>query len=860
MSFLGTLGAGSLGSARGAIIINTSQAQQAAAQMRSVGQQIAQSMQPAQAGVQSFGNALNQLRGQIAAIGIAAVAFSRQGLFDADTIRSYRIQFTALLGDQQTAISQMESLTEQANLFGGSLESFFALGRTLLPVLAAVGGELDDWVERAARLASTDPLQGIQGAIIAIREFTAGQARSLRERFEIPITLVRQAREQFTDVGQQMDFILEKMGATRAASVEIAEGLRGSWQQVRNELMLTLAVGFTPIMEQGIIPLLQATRDFLRELRETNPELVQMAANFTVAVAAVAPLLLLFSQLARVIAIFKDARVAGALASLTRLGTGAAGIGLIGVGAAGLNRQVQQDTGVNLFQRALDFLSRVLTNAGNIAEYIFAARLRAAADAVSEFQEGMGQLVMGLGLVAGAAGMESTATNLLQAGRDIVDAAHELRVAAYMLTVPRTQQLPAFEMAGGRRPRAQPAAPEFTEEQLEAIYDWRERVGEIERSANQERIAETQSYAAQRNSVIRDYELQLVREAQDYALQRLRAVQQLARSIANVLRDAARREAEWRKDLEERIADIRQDSQKRLEDMERDHRDRVEQLTRDHRVRLLELAARLDARGIVEENRRFNNQLTDLQKDYDKRTQQERENLEERIQQEREATEERIIEAREADQRRIEDMRQAFEEEQRVADEDRAIRLQRLAEDHQNQLDEMALAHRDRMVQITAQALAERQELDREFIKRLAKLGLFHTSWMTLQEQWQQRSLESFRKFWEKVKEEADKALQPRLPHVPGPIQPFQAGGAVGHTGLALLHRGEQVLNEGTSNMLRRLLGGSFNQQQLVSAMGGSNISLVLGPGSIVVNESSRPGMTGLEIEAAFLNIVRRLT
>ena len=132
MSFLGTLGAGSLGSARGAIIINTSQAQQAAAQMRSVGQQIAQSMQPAQAGVQSFGNALNQLRGQIAAIGIAAVAFSRQGLFDADTIRSYRIQFTALLGDQQTAISQMESLTEQANLFGGSLESFFALGRGIL--------------------------------------------------------------------------------------------------------------------------------------------------------------------------------------------------------------------------------------------------------------------------------------------------------------------------------------------------------------------------------------------------------------------------------------------------------------------------------------------------------------------------------------------------------------------------------------------------------------------------------------------------------------------------------------------------------------------------------------------------------
>jgi hypothetical protein len=270
------------------------------------------------------------------------------------------------------------------------------------------------------------------------------------------------------------------------------------------------------------------------------------------------------------------------------------------------------------------------------------------------------------------------------------------------------------------------AAMAFTPEQIAAWRDYQDQIAEIDRDAGEASVDAARQYGQQRADTIRSYELTIAREAEDFARNRLRQQQQLERQIERVRSDATEQQAEWQFDLQERIGDIQARGNERRADLERDYQRNRERAERDHRDRLLNAAARLDAVALLQEQRTFAKQNQEQAEAHDERLDKEQRNLQRQIDEAQKAHDRRLDAQRKANERRIQDLRANLAEQQRIEDEDRAVRLQRMAADHQRQLQQMDIAHGERMAQMNRQ-LAERLEREKVAYERsLKEQGIYH--------------------------------------------------------------------------------------------------------------------------------------
>jgi hypothetical protein len=105
----------------------------------------------------------------------------------------------------QVYSSVMEIARENQRLFGGTLteNAREMSGFTLVARTANVGVEELNSV--AQRLALFDPGQGITGASTALREFLAGNIRSLRERFELPSNVLAQLGDRSLTASEKIE-------------------------------------------------------------------------------------------------------------------------------------------------------------------------------------------------------------------------------------------------------------------------------------------------------------------------------------------------------------------------------------------------------------------------------------------------------------------------------------------------------------------------------------------------------------------------------------------------------------------------------------------------------------------------------
>jgi len=444
----------------------------------------------------------------------------------------------------------------------------------------------------------------------------------------------------------------------------------------------------------------------------------------------------------------------------------------------------------------------------------------------------------------------------------------------------------AQDLASGAKDAADTARSRFTGEQTEAISDWGEQVQEIERSANAQRLQATEQAESQRTATIAAYEKTIAREAEDFARGRARQAAQLAKNIDKIYADISDRERKWTDELNERISKLKEEGSKRIAQIEEEGQRNLERMRRDHRTRLMEAAASLDARAVAEEQRRFQGQIGTAEQELQQRLVAERESQQERINQAREAHQQRIEEARAADAQRIQDMKDSLAEQQALEDETRALRLTRMAEDHEAQLEAMAEAQQERIDQITANAEEERSAAWAGLLDRLEDLGLHNQAWLILQQAQQEKSLELFDIFWQAWQARmtppsstATASTTPAAPrssvydprsgaYIPGPMLTRQAGGPVYDTAATMLHgsrsRPEYVLSAETTSLLRGALGGGFTQRQLVGAVAGGGGGMTIQSGAFSMPIYAAPGQNPADIahqvEQVLTQFFRRFT
>lgn len=862
-----------LGNAHATITLDTSSLAQAASTARLLGRQLEQALggissgaKQAETSLQRVTRRINDIRGELVGLGLGAGLLTRIGVGMAGSFEETQIQLTGMLRSEQRAITLTEELRKKAAAAGLPFRDMAELTTILLPGLRGNTEELERQLGIARRLAVLNPMQGLTGAGVAIREFISGGGTdtvSLRERFNIDRVSLKQSIDEFEgDLVGALDAVLERMGITSEVADRMGRSFNASFRAARDAAVQFLAEGFTPMLEV-LTPLLQSGAQWLSQLRETDPALATATAGLLAVTTVGAPALLLFNQLVQA-----SRALNVQWATLGRAGLVVGGvIGGFAVGrAAGtaLGGQIRQArgqqplTGDQVEQNLRNVVFNIAVTLAKV-DIAFLKVTSAIDRTVIIWQAGMMNglasflralasiLPPGLGgdlIGAGARIYENEAVrleNVVQAKRQNLRVAIGQRLQGVSrlgarLNIPGFQQ-PSDDGAARALQEAQ-----INQEIIDAKVDYVRQVQAIERNANNARIEATQQYEQQRTQVIAQYELGIAREAEDFARQRARQAQQLERSIADIREDAAQREAEWWTDLQEKINEIQADGNERIAEIEEDYHKNRERRERDHRDNLFAAAGRLDAVAVLNEQKRFAKESQDQADAHEERINKERENLAEQIDEANKAHQERLDDARRADAERITDLQENLAEQQRLEDEDRAIRLQRQAEDHANQLAQMATAHAAQMAQISMQEAEELKAAEDAHLAQLAELKLYNEEWKKLEDARLEASLKSWDKWWEGIGKRFEQFGPMEKPSFPTTFEPtqipgFATGGPVHRTGAALLHAGEFVLNRATASALGMV--NAMSQQRLVGAVAGGNRSFSVGD----IHVYAAPGM-----------------
>jgi hypothetical protein len=117
--------------------------------------------------------------------------------------------------------------------------------------------QLEKMWDLAERLAAVDPVQGVEGAVFALRELFSGDAISMIERFEMPRQIMNEIKKM--DLPQQLDALdkyFTKIGITTKLVNEMGGTTLGLWNRVREQINVVLR-------EMGE-PALKVVSDFLK--------------------------------------------------------------------------------------------------------------------------------------------------------------------------------------------------------------------------------------------------------------------------------------------------------------------------------------------------------------------------------------------------------------------------------------------------------------------------------------------------------------------------------------------------------------------------------------------------------------------
>jgi hypothetical protein len=163
------------------------------------------------------GRALSIFGGLQFAIGGTAAALG--GLVEqANALDRAAATVNALSGSFEGFTQVLTLGVTQQQKFGGTLEQTLQGFNSLIPISKRYGADLLQLDNIARRLAVIDPIQGFQGASIALKEFFSGDITSLSRRFEIDrktLNSIKDAGDKLEQL-QKLDEVLAELGISNA--------------------------------------------------------------------------------------------------------------------------------------------------------------------------------------------------------------------------------------------------------------------------------------------------------------------------------------------------------------------------------------------------------------------------------------------------------------------------------------------------------------------------------------------------------------------------------------------------------------------------------------------------------------------
>lgn len=563
-------------------------------------------------------------------------------------VRRYHATFTALLGDEQKAVELMQRLEAAANRFGLDIYDVLQLGRALFPYLKGGTAELDQWVVRAARLQTVNPLKSVGDAARAFQEFLAGQTKSLEYLFNVRPSLIAEAKRQFADFERQVDFILESLGATEEAALKSADAFVTLWNElklsissmtsfggiariVRNVLggiaqvlgfirkeipaLYTIPTAFFAIVTAGtaVLSILDAVRNLVNRLGTTQAFLTIKEHLTTIL------------NLLRSIATWA---VSPGIRGMTPLGIGLAAAGGVWIGqqigASIVRGRAIREGREEELERTPGYQDVGAVIMGGVV-LIRRALEMAAADIEMQLRMAgvsVGNVITkaGIALARGLASVLELIGHVVGAARDM--AADLRRRADEAEAEVRRREMPVGQTVVVAGAHGVPTTRQVTAAELEILEDYRRKIqainmaaaeagatfGLVDRAllnvatsgrsaagvleavaADADKMQAIMRYYDQVDDITKRTAEQITSVMEDYSKDVTRMEANFAKETARLQEDFVRRQAQARADLEYQIARIRRDMLQREAEAEQEYKEQIEDINENHYKRIADI-------------------------------------------------------------------------------------------------------------------------------------------------------------------------------------------------------------------------------------------------------------------------------
>lgn len=189
---------------------------------------------------------LNLKSGLLGVAAAAGGAYSAIKIFEntvgeAMMFENSSIMIDAMFDDKKASKQYMNMMQKWAvesplmnsqDIFGNS-KSFIALTKN--------NKELKEMWSLAERLIAVDPMQGVEGAVFALREFFSGDIISLARRFELDKGKLKKLKDlDMKDQIKGLNKYFESMGMTQKLIDKMGGSTLGLWNQVKEQVQLVL--------------------------------------------------------------------------------------------------------------------------------------------------------------------------------------------------------------------------------------------------------------------------------------------------------------------------------------------------------------------------------------------------------------------------------------------------------------------------------------------------------------------------------------------------------------------------------------------------------------------------------------------
>jgi murein DD-endopeptidase MepM/ murein hydrolase activator NlpD len=155
-----------------------------------------------------FGLAMGGIRELGNVVGGLAQSF----LAPAQEMEMARARLNAFTKDADKTEEILKAVRSEADKTPFSFGEMASAAGSLAPIAARSGASLESLLQSAEALSASDPMQGFEGAVVALREAAGGSLTSLRERFEVDTRGIEEAMKAGVPPAQALSEGLAKVG------------------------------------------------------------------------------------------------------------------------------------------------------------------------------------------------------------------------------------------------------------------------------------------------------------------------------------------------------------------------------------------------------------------------------------------------------------------------------------------------------------------------------------------------------------------------------------------------------------------------------------------------------------------------